>query len=171
MRRRWQVYRFWINVFIVAMTIKRRVEDRTWSSFRLKWLFCSDCKPRLLFNPLIRLFVDAAACDDDKLLLGTATLLAPPIDPKLVSILSVAYISIFIPQTRSWGSTVLLLVLKHASIHCGLALGFIINQPWLLQNICTTTISHYETPRPTLISYFFVLHSRFNIMATVIIVM
>lgn len=89
MRRRWQVLLASQCLRKSIMSpIKRSVEDRTWISFRLKWLFCSDCRPRL-FNPLIRLFV-VAAPDGDKLMLLAAAailLLAPPIDPKLVSIL------------------------------------------------------------------------------------
>lgn len=75
------------------------VKDRTWISFRLKWLFCSDCSPRPL-NPLIRLFVAVGEpitpCEDgDKLrfmlllLAARRLLLAPPIVPKLVSIVNI----------------------------------------------------------------------------------
>lgn len=83
-----------ISVTLWIRAIKRSVGDRTWSSFRLKWLFCNDCNPRL-FNPLIRLFVATPLCGD-KLLVPAAIMLllllivplTPPIDPKLVSIFS-----------------------------------------------------------------------------------
>lgn len=120
----WQILcRATPNVFIVqegaahlcifveqCRAIKRSVGDRTWSSFRLKWLFCNDCNPRL-FNPLIRLFVVTPLCGD-KLLLPAAMVLllmivplAPPIDPKLVSI--------FYPLSRSQISIAVIYSLTH----------------------------------------------------------
>lgn len=143
----WQILcRATPNVFIVqegaahlcifveqCRAIKRSVGDRTWSSFRLKWLFCNDCRPRLL-NPLIRLFVVAAPCDGDKLMLLAAAailLLAPPIDPKLVSILirgvnlDIYSLDTFI-RGRTWT-----LAARTALIR---------------RLLCTTTtVSHYET--------------------------